>query len=463
MGENACFGASRLGNDMQNGIKSLHDEYAHARRTPQDVLDELIAKVQAPDAHAHVFMSLTLDRAKAAAQASTERWRAGQVLGPLDGIPMVWKDVFDMSGTVTSCGSAAMAQALPAQQDAALVSTLEALGMVSVGKTTLSELAYSGLGINPYPGTPRNPVDAKVARIPGGSSSGSAAAVALGWVPCGMGSDTSGSIRVPAALQGLVGFKPSHGRYPTQGMYPLAPSLDTAGPLLRDARDACLLDEVLTGQVCASIAGLGGWCFVVPTGEALAQATPAVQDMIEAVLNRLSRAGARIMTREFLPFELTRQVFDRYGTLVAVEATQVHEGLMNSPAFAKVDPRIADRMRRGASLPQQNRDVIQSSRPSLVAMAAQHLSNREVLLYPTVAMTAPELAPLAQDAERFAQCNLQVLHNTMPGSYLDMPTLNLPAGRAKDGLPVGISLSMGQGQDSLLLGLGAAVQAVLQE
>ena len=446
---------------MKTGIEALHKAYAAARRRPLDVFEEVSAMVLAPDAHAHVFTALTLDRANRAARASDERWRAGQALGPLDGIPIVWKDVFDMAGTITTCGSRVLEHALPARQDAALVSQLEKLGMVSIGKTTLSEFAYSGLGINPFPGTPRNPADARVARIPGGSSSGSAAAVALGWAPCGMGTDTSGSIRVPAAFQGLVGFKPCGGRYATQGMFPLAPSMDTTGPLVRSVTDACLMDAALTGQVGEHAGALAEWTFIVPSGRALAQADAQVQAVFDEARSRLARAGAKVVARDFLPFELTRGVFERHGTLVAVEATKVHEALMASPDFSKVDARISARMRKGAALPKADREAIQSSRAPLVRMADEHLAAKEVLLYPTVAMTAPELAPLEQDEAWFAECNLRVLHNTMLASYLNMPTLSLPAGLAGDGLPVGISLSMAAGCDARLLGLGLAVERAL--
>lgn len=447
---------------MKPGIEDLYQAYAAARRDPLDVFEEVSAQVLAPDAPPHIFTTLTLERARQAAQASAGRWREDRPLGPLDGIPVVWKDAFDMAGTVTSCGSRVMKYAAPAQADAALVSQLEKLGAVSIGKTTLSEFAYSGLGINPYPGTPRNPADPQAARIPGGSSSGSAVAVSLGWVPCGMGSDTSGSIRVPAALQGLVGFKPSHGRYATQGMYPLAPSLDTAGPLVRSVADACLLDTALTGQACEQAGELSEWSFIVPSGRALADNDEAVQAAFDAALERLARAGAKIMTREFRPYELTRQIFDEHGTLVAVEATKVHQALMASPEFAKVDMRIAERMRKGAGLPQINQELIQGSRASLVRMADQHLADREVLIYPTVAMTAPKIVYLECDDDLFAECNLRVLRNTMLASYLDMPTLSLPAGLASDGLPVGLSLSMAAGRDARLLGLGLAAQRALQ-
>ena len=180
------------------------------------------------------FIAVTEERALREARASAARLRAGAPLGPLDGVPVAWKDLIDVAGVPTTAASALRRDAPPARADAPVVTRLAAAGMVCVGKTNLSELAYSGLGLNPHFGTPPNPYGA--ARIPGGSSSGSAVAVALGVVSCAIGTDTSGSIRVPAAFCGLVGFKPSAARVDRAAIQPLAPSLDSVGPLADDRR-----------------------------------------------------------------------------------------------------------------------------------------------------------------------------------------------------------------------------------
>ncbi|WP_028602905.1 amidase family protein [Ottowia thiooxydans] len=443
-------------------IAGVSSAYLSRRTDPIEVLEACIHRIQEESAGAvGVIASLTFERARESARASAQRWRKGQPLSAMDGIPMVWKDVFDMSGQVTKCGSAVRKNASTSTEDAALVRQLEASGVLSVAKTGLSEFAYSGLGINPFAGTPVNPWDPKTPRIVGGSSSGSAAAVIRGWVPCAMGSDTSGSLRVPAAFTGLVGFKPSHARYATGGMFPLAPSLDTAGPLVRDVRDASLLDAVLTGASAPTIE-LSDWTFVVPKGRALAVNTQEVQTVFEGVLELLCRQGVKVVERVFDVFEKTRDLFDQHGTLVAVEATQVHRELLQSEALNLVDPRVAARMKLGAQLSESASAQVKGQRVSLLARSQADLPAGEVLLYPTVCMTAPEIAPLDEDAAWFAACNARVLQNTMLGSYLNMPTLSLPAGQATNGLPVGISLSMNAGSDSLLLGLAQQLQDKLR-
>lgn len=447
---------------MTATITALSADYAAGRSDPVAVLEACMGQIGADQQHADsVFTRLTGQRAQRAARESAARWREGRPLGALDGIPLVWKDVFDMAGEVTTCGSASRHDARPARQDAELVRQLESCGVVSVGRTTLSEFAYSGLGINPVAGTPENPWDASTRRIVGGSSSGSAAAVARGWVPCGMGSDTSGSIRVPAALLGLVGFKPSSGRYPSQGMFPLAPSLDVAGPLVRSVADAQLLDCAITGA-SARPSRLQDWTFIVPSGRALASQTAQVQATFHAVLGMLGRAGVTVVERSFAPFEQTRALFDQHGTLVAVEAADVHRALLQSERLALVDPRIAQRMQLGAQISAQAAAVLKTRRAEMIATSRAHLPPGEILLYPTVCMTAPEIAPLEGDAALFAQCNAQILQNTMLSSYLDMPTLSLPAGLASDGLPVGVSLSLPCGLDAQLLGIGASLQSMLR-
>ncbi|MET4577040.1 amidase family protein [Ottowia thiooxydans] len=443
---------------MTTTMASLSSAYSARTTNPIDVLEACIDRLQNESANAPgVITSLTLERARTSARASAARWRKGRPLSAVDGLPMVWKDVFDISGQITTCGSAVREHARCATEDAALVEQLEALGVLSVAKTGLSEFAYSGLGINSFAGTPVNPWDPKTPRIVGGSSSGSAAAVIRGWVPLGMGSDTSGSLRVPAAFTGLVGFKPSHGRYRTGGMFPLAPSLDTAGPLVRDVGDVRLLDTVLTGSPVQTL-DLSDCTFIVPKGRALAVNTNEVQAVFDGVVSLLRKQGLKVVEREFAAFEKTRELFDQHGTLVAVEATQVHRELLHSDRLNLVDPRVAARMKLGAQLSDASSAEIRARRMPLLAQSLADLPTGEILIYPTVCMTAPEIGPLNDDAAWFAACNARVLQNTMLASYLDMPTLSLPAELAANGLPVGISVSMTTGCDALLLGVAQQLQ-----
>jgi aspartyl-tRNA(Asn)/glutamyl-tRNA(Gln) amidotransferase subunit A len=218
--------------------------YADGRVTPADAAETCLRRASASQA---VFTCITADRAREEAEQSTARWRAGRPLSPLDGVPISWKDLLDVRGTPTTAASALLRSTPPARSDATVVARAAAAGMVCLGKTNLSEFAYSGLGLNPGFGTPVNPRLGARARAPGGSSSGAALAVVQGCGPLAMGTDTAGSVRIPAAFNGLVGYRASSGRYPMQGVFALAPSLDTLGPLALSVADCMALDRVLRG------------------------------------------------------------------------------------------------------------------------------------------------------------------------------------------------------------------------
>ena len=445
---------------MHPTLLELSQALERAQTNPVEILEQALDK--APHAQ-DAWISLLPELAMQQAKASQARWQAGKPLSPLDGIPIAWKDVFDLAGTATTCASLSRSQAPAASSDAALVHQLHELGMVSVGKTNMSELAYSGLGINPYSGTPHNPFDSQQARIPGGSSSGSAAVVHAGVVACAMGSDTSGSIRIPAAYYGLAGYKPSSARYPRQGMFPLAPSLDTAGPIAHTMADIRLLDACLLGLDAHSSTSRLGFTprFVVPDGRFLAQTAPAVQQVFQHALQSLKQAGYHVEHREFLPYTQTLDLFAEHGTLVAIESIEVHKELLDSPTLQRVDPRIVARLQRGRQIPPASAQLIRTQRQVYIQASLQALAPEEILIYPTVPVSPPLIAPLEHDPELFAQTNATVLSHTMPSSYLDMPTISLPAGLDSLGLPVGLSLSMRQNQDAALLEAAQHIEHII--
>ncbi|MCX5590170.1 amidase family protein [Alcaligenes endophyticus] len=443
-------------------LHQLTQALREGRTDPVSLLEEALSKSHLSE---NIWVTLLPELALEQARASQLRWRNNQPLSPLDGIPIAWKDVFDIAGTVTTCGSQSRSQVPAARKNAELVERLQNLGMVSLGKTTMSELAYSGLGINAYSGTPHNPYSKDHAHIPGGSSSGSAAAVAAGIVASSMGSDTSGSSRIPAACYGLVGYKPSSARYPKAGMFPLAPSLDTAGPIARNMADIRLLDACLTGlQPSVNDTPCLPYrpSFVVPEGPFLAQVDQAVRAVFEQLINRLSAAGYTIERRNFSPYTKTLALFKQHGTLVAIESVQVHQQLLNTPSLqAQVDPRIISRLKRGLLISPASAQQIRAQRPELIASCHNALAEHEILLYPTIPISVPTQAPLEADETVFAECNATVLSHTMPSSYLDMPSLSLPAGFDRHGLPVGISLTMSNGQDLALLAAAQSLEPVI--
>jgi aspartyl-tRNA(Asn)/glutamyl-tRNA(Gln) amidotransferase subunit A len=430
------------------------------------------------------FIAVTEARARREAAASAERLRARTPLGPLDGVPIAWKDLIDVAGVATTSASALRRGAPPATADAPIVARLAAAGLVCVGKTNLTEFAYSGLGLNPHFGTPRNPHGAGPARIPGGSSSGSAVAVATGVVPCAIGSDTSGSIRVPAAFCGVVGFKPTAARVDRDGVQPLAPTLDSVGPLTTTVADAVVLDALLRGappphDVVAArrgappphdVAAAPTACdahedrppprFVVPEGDLVDDVEPAVASAFAAALAALADAGAAIEHRPLAAVAASRALQDEHGILVMHEAWRVHRALLDSGDAERLDRRVLRRLRDGRALPPHGRDVLLRERPRLQAALAAELGDA-LALWPTVPHAAPELAPLERDDELFAHVNTRTLRNTIPASFLDMPGVALPMGTNEAGMPLGLLLSGPPRSDDRVLPAALAAEAAL--
>ncbi len=406
------------------------------------------------------FIAVTEERARREAEASAARLRAGAPLGPLDGVPVAWKDLIDVEGVPTTAASALRRDVPPARADAPVVARLAAAGMVCAGKTNLTELAYSGLGLNPHFGTPPNPHDRT--RIPGGSSSGSAVAVASGVVPCAIGTDTSGSIRVPAAFCGLVGFKPTAARVDRAGVLPLAPTLDSVGPLATNVADAVVLDALLSGAGLPQAVALAAAParLVVPGGDLGEEAEPAVAGAFADALAALAQAGAAIERRPLAALAAVRALLDEHGSLVAHEAWRVHRALLDGPDAERLDRRVLRRLRDGRALPQAGYDALLRERPRLQAQLAAELDGA-LAVWPAVRHAAPALEPLERDDELFARVNLSTLRNTMPGSFLDMPGVALPMGADASGLPLGLLISGAPGSDDRVLAAALAAEAVL--
>jgi aspartyl-tRNA(Asn)/glutamyl-tRNA(Gln) amidotransferase subunit A len=403
-----------------------------------------------------VFITHTPERARREAAASAERLGAGAARGPLDGVPLAWKDLFDMEGTPTTAASALRRDAEPAAADAPVVARLAAAGMVCVGKTNLSELAYSGLGLNPHYGTPPNPRG--TGRVPGGSSSGSAVAVAAGVVPCAIGTDTAGSIRVPAAFCGIVGFKPSSTRIDRTGLLPLAPALDSIGPLATSVADLVALDAAMRGVPPPHEPDPGGapLRLVVPSGELVDDVDPGVAACFAAALDALADAGAQIERRPLAALEAARALLAEHGSPVAHEAWRTHIALLDGPDAERIDRRVLRRLRDGRALPAAGYETLLRERPRLQAALAAELGPALAVL-PTAPHGAPEIAALERDDDRFMAVNTRTLRATLAASYLDMPGVSLPIGAAEDGLPAGLLLTGPSGGDDRVLAAALTV------
>lgn len=418
----------------------------------------LAAIAQAGDEGRRIFTRIYTDTARAAARAADERAASGLSLGPLDGRIVAVKDLFDVAGEPTTAGSALLRDAAPATQDAPVVRRLRAGGAVIIGKTNMTEFAFSGVGLNPHYGTPGNAHD--VLRIPGGSSSGAGVSVARGMAEIAIGSDTGGSIRIPSALNGLVGFKPSLARVPREGAYPLSFTLDCLGPLVKSVADAVAADSVLAGieHVPLEARSVRGLRLGVPRGLLFTQVETEVGDAFEQAVAALSQAGARV-TDESLdtllgaPFKLQEK-----GTLIAAEAAHIHrEAVVQRPEA--YDPIVLGRIRRGQTLDAATYVGIQQARNALLGELDRALADFDALVLPTVAFLAPLIADVQDEAD-FMRVNALVLRNTSVFNFYDLPALSLPLPRAGQ-LPVGLMVVGRRNADRDLLAIGAAIEALL--
>ncbi|QXQ06175.1 amidase [Sphingosinicellaceae bacterium] len=408
-----------------------------------------------------IFVLVTPDRALREAAESSARYGEGRQLGTLDGVPIAWKDLFDLEGEVTRAGSRILCD-VPAQTDAVLVQRLAHAGAVTVGKLNLTEFAFSVLGLNPHFGTPRNPWGHDP-RVPGGSSSGCGVAVARGIVPLAIGTDTSGSVRVPAAFNGIVGFKPSGGRWPLGGCFPLSKTLDTAGVLCRTLSDAVEVDAVARDAVGSSrgTCDVAGLRLVVPTNAVWEGCQPAVTANAEAALRRLSDAGALVDRRPVPVLDSVLELNARFGTLVALEAYRLHEARLSKDS-AQMDRQVAARMRAGSSIGHHAEQAIRAGRDRLILELDELFDGDTLLAFPTVPHVAPPIAPLEADDGLFAATNAMTMRNTMLGNFLDWCSVSIPSGFDGEGLPTGLLLSGGPGLDDHLLAAALAAEPFIR-
>lgn len=436
----------------RNSVASLAGSLQSGALDPRDLIDQILGAIaEFPDQA--IFTCLLPERARSEAEAAQRRIKEGRSLGLLDGVPFAWKDLFDVEGVTTNAGSVVLADQPPAAEDADVVKSLAAAGMVSVGKTNMSEFAFSGLGLNPHYGTPRNPASVNDDRITGGSSSGSAAAVAAGLVPAAMGTDTGGSIRIPAAFNGIVGYKATRGRYSMKGVYPLATSLDSLGPLCRTVQDAVWIDAAMRGLTAPQIARrpLSGQRFVIAETVFFDGAEDGVVAAFEAAVERLARAGAAIRRQSFPVISDIFALMTERGPLVTAEAFALHKERLSGPDAARMDPRVVARARLGERISLPDYLHILERRQAMQAEFAASLTPGELVLTPTLPHVAPLIEPLRQDDDLFFAMNGKTLRNTLIGNFLNWCGVSIPCGFGEGDMPVGLMISgLAHGDDDLL-------------
>ncbi|QYD71580.1 amidase [Paraburkholderia edwinii] len=440
---------------------------AIARAFAQGLADPVAVTAAALD-HARgmraTFISVVAaDRALRRAEESAERWRRKVPLSVLDGVPIAWKDLFDIAGLTTTAGSATRAANVPALADAALVARAERAGMITVGKTNLSEFAYSGLGLNPHFGTPTNSRIDHGLRVPGGSSSGAAISVAAGVVPISVGTDTAGSIRIPSAFNGLTGYRASIGRYSRAGMVSLSRTLDTIGPIANTVSDCAAFDAVVQGVPFRKANRTPrDHRFVIDLSliERYAVSELVASNFL-AFIERLRESDARVEEHTFTALADIHRIIADQGWIGALEAFETHRALLDSDAASTLDPYVRARLERARHVPSSRRSELLALRNELQAVFVRELKDA-TLIVPTVSHTAPLLAPLEADPDLFAAVNMKTLAMTMPASFLDAPVVAMPSGLDGDSLPTGVQLIRSSNDDDVLLSVAQRVEQHMQ-
>jgi aspartyl-tRNA(Asn)/glutamyl-tRNA(Gln) amidotransferase subunit A len=411
-----------------------------------------------------VFTTVTPARAREEAKAAATRLKQGKSRGPLDGVPIAWKDLFDMVGTVTTSGSALHRHDPVATDDAAAVAHGAAAGLVALGKVNLPEFAFSGLGLNPHFGTPINPHDAKTPRAPGGSSSGSGVCVAAGLAPVSVGTDTGGSVRVPACFNGLTGYKSSEGHIGKRGLAALSPTLDTIGPLAHSVEDCILLERVMRGRkpTLMDAAAASDVTLIVPNNVVFDGAEEAVSANFDKAIESLARAGMRVR-REAVPvLDDALNLTDQHGLLAGAEAWHELRDVLEGPDYKKMDFRIWHDLTLAKTLTADDVLSLHEGYDRMRAELSALLGPNVLLAMPTTKNTAPPIADLEADWEEYTAQNWMALGNTNLGNILGVAALTLPNGTNENDMPTGFMVCAPGGHDERLLAQGLAIEAALR-
>jgi len=442
-------------------LATLADDLDSGRTSARKLVDECLARIADTSGEGtRVFIHVDAEAAIEAAEAMDRLREVKAAPSPFAGIPISIKDLFDIKGQVTRAGSRALDDSPPAETDAPAVARLRRAGFIVIGRTNMTEFAYSGMGINPHYGTPKSAWQRSVGHVPGGSSSGAAVSVVDRMAHGALGTDTGGSCRIPAAYNGIVGFKPTQRRVPLDGGVPLSFTLDSFGPIARSVSCCAVLDAVLANETIAPLQPrpIKGMRLAVPTTVALDELDDAVAKTFERALETLSRQGAlieRIEVPEFLDVAL----MNAKGGFAASESYAWHRYLIVSKGDV-YDPRVSMRILRGESMSAAEYIDLLGARRSLIARAAVRLAPYDALLLPTTANTPPRIADMADD-KAFTKANLLSLRNCTLINMIDGCAISLPAHREGE-VPVGLMLAASGGADRRIFELAAGMEGVIR-
>ena len=442
-------------------LQGLAGELRDGKTSSRELVEQALAKISDPAGEgARAFIRVDAEGARAAADFQDQLRRRGRAPSLLAGIPISVKDLFDLAGEVTTAGSKVLRDAAPALADAPAIAVLKSAGMVVLGRTNMTEFAYSGVGLNPHYGTPRAVFDRKTGRIPGGSSAGAAVAVADGMCALGVGTDTSGSCRVPAAYNGIVGYKSSTGRVSTKGVYPLSPRFDSVGPLGNSVACCAAADALMAGDWPGQIEAreVSSLRIGILKTTVLEGLDREVAETYERALTRISKAGTTLVDFAFEEL-LELPALTVKGGIVAAESYAHHRNLI-ARRGAEYDLRVRMRLEAAGAVSAADYLLILKRRGEIIARFNDCTKGFSAIALPTCMNIPPPIAELAGD-QNYLRLNSMSLRNTYVGNFLDCCALSIPVNEA-DAAPVGLMLMGAWGQDQKLFSVGRAIEHLFQ-
>ena len=452
---------------MAMTVAALRADLMAGRTTSRALVDQALERIRDPTGEGcRAYMKVFDEGARAEADASDRLRKLGIVRSPVEGLPISVKDLYDVSGDITLAGSKALASGSPAAADAPVIARLRAAGAVILGKTAMTEFAFGGVGTNPHYGTPKNPWGREDGdgRVPGGSSSGAAVAVADGLCTMGLGTDTRGSVRIPSALCGVVGFKPTQARIDRTGAFPLSYTLDSVGPLARSVACCAVFDAILSGDVpCAEAAApsplpLGGLRLMIPNCFVMEGLDAPVRECFDRAVARLESEGACIRRVDVPIFDAAHALYEG-GGFAGPESYQIHRATLEAHRDL-YDPNVATRIELGSTLTAA--DYVQRGldRKKIIREAAEAVAPYDAMIMPTTACLAPKISECNSSMDTYAKYNMLLLRNTGLINMLDGCAVSLPC-QAPGDAPVGFMVAGMGGTDKHLLAASMAIEAAV--
>lgn len=443
-----------------SALPDVAERLARNECSSRELIESALDRISDPGGEGGKTFTLTFgEKARLHADATDKLRAAGADPGPLSGLPISVKDLFDVRGEVTTAGSPLLRNVSPATSDAVIVSRLRRAGAIVIGRTNMTEFAYSGIGLNPHLGTPANPYARPERRIPGGSSSGAAISVSDDMAWAAIGSDTGGSVRIPAALCGLTGFKPTQSRVPLAGAFPLSQTLDSIGPIAKTVRACISVDAVIAGSELRSAepADLRSARFVLPRNYVADGLDQEVGAAFERAIGKLSGAGAEIIELPLPEFERIREI-NATGGFSGVESFALHRRLgLDQAAY---DPLVLERVERGRAVSAADYLDMLEARKVIIAAVEKQTAGFDAVLFPTVPIVAPKISDVSSSRDEYRRVNVLLLRNTSITNFLDGCALSIPC-HGEGEAPVGLMLAAPRMGDEALLSMGLAVERVV--